>query len=278
MNNTRLCRVAFLTVLLTIGMATVSVAQQPPMPKTYHRSVLGDPTRIVLSCKNVIQSMAWWSRLGFTPTPGNTARPDSAITLADGQVVITLVKDNLPSPILMFASNDVRMLKDSLDSLRILTTYDVMGPTLGELRLRSPSGVHMAVRPSTMEPRIPTSGDSNIVCGKLTEISVDVADFPLSKEQRFWEVLDFSVERSGVKPYPFAVVTDGYVHIGLHEMRDIPSVAFTYFASNMVERIDRLKKSGITFVDEYKNAEGAVEHVYIESPDGQLVMLFTGNQ
>lgn len=238
--------------------------------------MLGQPTRIVLSCTDVIQSMAWWSRLGFTPTPGNTARPDSAITMADGQIVITLVRDYLPSPIIMFASSNIRMVKDSLDSLRIPVTFDVKGPTLGEVRLVSPSGVYMAVRPSASERRIPTSGDSNIVCGKFEEVSVSVTEFPLQKEIRFWTDLDFSIRKSGVSPYRFSIVTDGYLTVGLHEMRDIPSVGFTYFAADMKERIARLQKAGMIFSDEYKDQDGVVQHAYLTSPDGQLVMLFNG--
>lgn len=265
------------TMLTNVSNAQLdSQTVTPKAEPSYHLSVLGNPTRLVLSCKDVIQSMAWWAKLGFTPTPGNTGRPDSAITLADGQIVITLVKDPLPTPILMFATPNIRMLKDSLDSLGIGVTYDVQGPTLGELRLLSPSGVHLAVRPAATERRIPTTGDSNIVCGKLTEISVSVTDFPLKKEVRYWQMLDFSERKTGTQPYPFSVVTDGYLNIGLHELRDIPSIGITYFAPDMKDRIARLQKNGMTFIDEYKDDAGVLEHVYLASPDGQLVMLFNG--
>ena len=266
-----------LMLLVNDSFAQTSTEQSKvKADSSFRLSMLGNPTRLVLSCKDVIQSMAWWAKLGFTPTPGNTGRPDSAISLADGQIVITLVKDPLPTPILMFATPNIRMLKDSLDSLGIGVTYDVQGPTLGELRLLSPSGVHLAVRPSATERRTPTTGDSNIVCGKLTEISVSVTDFPLKKEVQYWTLLDFSERKVGTQPYPFSVITDGYINIGLHELRDIPSIGMTYFAPDMKDRIARLQKNGMTFIDEYKDSEGVLEHVYLASPDGQLVMLFNG--
>ena len=279
-NNRGLCTIVFVTMLMLLvndSFAQTSTEQSKvKADSSFRLSMLGNPTRLVLSCKDVIQSMAWWAKLGFTPTPGNTGRPDSAISLADGQVVITLVKDPLPTPILMFATPNIRMLKDSLDSLGIGVTYDVQGPTLGELRLLSPSGVHLAVRPSATERRTPTTGDSNIVCGKLTEISVSVTDFPLKKEVQYWTLLDFSERKVGTQPYPFSVITDGYINIGLHELRDIPSIGMTYFAPDMKDRIARLQKNGMTFIDEYKDSEGVLEHVYLASPDGQLVMLFNG--
>lgn len=276
--------VSVLAVVLHCTGSCIIVAQVPtattprPPDTTFQRSLLGESTRLVLSSKDVIQSMAWWSRVGFTPTPGNTSRPDSAITMSDGQLTITLVKDPLPTPILMFATPNIQMLKDSLDSLQIATTFDVRGPSFGELRLLSPSGLHMAVRPAASERRVPTSGDSNIVCGKFMELSVSVTDFPLKRERRYWETLDFSVRKASDKPYSYAIVTDGYIDIGLHEMRDIPSVGLTYFARDMKDRLRRLSMAGITFIDEYKDADGNVEHAYISSPDGQLIMLFTATE
>ncbi len=267
------------TVVLSIATLTTMASQQPTSPtqgRVPKPSILGEYTRVVLSCKNVVQSMAWWTRLGFTPLPDGNSRPDSAITLTDGQIIITLVKDALPSPILMFASADIRRLKDSLESMRVGVTFDVQGPTLRELRLLSPNGIHISVRPAPQERAHPLSKEPNTVCGMLTEISV--ATPYLKQEVQYWDILEFTTVQSGVAPYPFANVSDGKVTIGIHENRDIKSVAFTYFAPDMKERIDRLSKLGFTFIDEYKDQAGATEHAFLLSPDDQLVMLFTGDR
>jgi hypothetical protein len=176
----------------------------------------------------------------------------------------------------MFASSNMRVLKDTLDSMRVSNLFDVKGPTIGELRLTSPNGVHSAVRPSPSEHRDSLSGDSNAICGKLTELSIGAEQ--LMKEQRYWETLEFSVRRSALMPYPYAIMTDGFVNIGLHENRDISTVAFTYFALDMADRIERLRRSGMIFLEEMRNDAGMVEHAFLTSPDGQLVMLFTGDQ
>jgi hypothetical protein len=136
----------------------------------------------------------------------------------------------------------------------------------------------MAVRPAAEEKRVPASGDTNVICGAFTEVSLSVSEFPLKKEQAYWEMLEFSVKTSGVMPYPYATMTDGDVIVGLHELRDIPSIGLTYFAADMKDRIERLRKSGMDFSDEIKNDAGQTEHVYLTSPDGQLVMLFTGER
>lgn len=239
-------------------------------------SLLQNSTRVVLSCKNVVASMAWWTRLGFTPTADGMKRPDSAITLTDNQILLTLVKDSQPSPVLMFGVSNIRTVKDSLDSLRVPLKYDVEGPTLGEIRLQSPAGIFLAIRPSAQEPIIPVTGDSNSVCGRLTEFSVSTPS--LQQELKFWDKLSFTPVRSSMQPYPFSLVSDGHFTIGIHESRDIPSVALTFFAADMADRIERLKKQGITCSEELKSDAGITEHAFLTSPDGQFVLLFTGNQ
>lgn len=239
-------------------------------------SILGTPTRLVVSCKNVIESLTWWSRIGFRPAGVPSVRPDSAITLTDGQITITLIKDPLPLPILMYATDNIRGLKDSLEALQIATTSDVKGPSLGEVRLVSPNGVHLAVRPMIDEPYVPVIGDSNILCGKLTELSIGTSY--IKREVTFWEKLEFTSKRSGTTPYNFNLMTDGTITVGMHENREIPSLSLTYFAKDMRERIDRLRKSGITFTEEIPAADGTIGNVIMESPEGMRVMLFEGEQ
>lgn len=266
------CVLSLFLVLTTSCVAQTQDAA--PLPK--QASLLGAQTRLVLSCKNVIESLTWWSRIGFRPAGVTSSRPDSVITLTDGQVTITLIKDPLPSPIMMFASANIKALKDSLDQLEIATTVDVKGPTLGEIRLVSPNGVHIAVRPGIDEPMIPMPGDSNMICGKLTELSVGTSY--IKREVTFWEKLNFTTKRSGKEPYPFHLLTDGSTVVGLHENRDIPTLSLTYFAKDMRERIDRLRKSGITFSEEIPAADGAVANVIMLSPEGTRVQLFEGEQ
>ncbi|NQW29916.1 MAG: hypothetical protein HQ472_05330 [Ignavibacteria bacterium] len=234
-------------------------------------NILGRATRLVLSCKDVIKNMSWWSRIGFVPM-GAMDRPDSAMTLSDGQIVITLIKDPLPSPIVMFSTKDIRQLKDTLNELGIPITYDLKGPSYGEIRLISPNGVHLAVRSEQDEPVQRTTGEDNVITGKLTELSIGAAY--LQREQQFWQTLGMVVTKSSLMPYPFANVNDGTIEIGLHENRDILTLAITYHSPDMKERIDRLKKSGIKFFEEIPSDDNVIENAILHSPDGQIVYMF----
>lgn len=264
-------RIIFCLIVATVCVGTISAQT----PTTVGNSILGAPTRLVLSSKDVLSSLTWWSRLGFLPT-GAPTRIDSAVTLTDGQVVITLTKESLPSPIVMYSAPNIKKVKDTLDALGVSTTHDVKGPTYSEIRLVSPNGVHLAVRPRTDEPLMPVSGDSNRLCGKLTELSIGTGF--LKRERTFWEMIDLTVKREGREPYPFALMTDGILTIGLHENRDIPTLSLTYFAENMAQRLENIRAAGIELSSEELTPEGSAGSAVLTSPEGQRVMLFSGRQ
>jgi len=266
-------------ILATVAVLALSASllqSQVTDPTMMSTSILGTPTRLVISCKDVIQSMAWWTRVGFLPVPTPMSRPDSAITLSDGQLLITLTKEALPTPIIMYSTDKMKGLKDSLDKMEVPTTYDVQGPTYSEIRLVSPNGVHIAVRSREGEPIIPVTGDSNRICGKNTELSIGTGY--LKREQTFWEKLGYNVKRSGKEPYHFALMTDGVHTIGFHENRDILQLTFTYFAENMGDRLDAIKAAGIAMEDEALTPEGRIGSAVLTSPEGQKIFLFQGNQ
>lgn len=258
-------------LVIALGFVTFGGAEA-----TAGTSLLGTPTRLVMSCKDVITSLTWWSRLGFLPVEGKEGKLDSAVTLTDGQLNITLTSQSLPSPIIMFRTENIKALKDTLDVLEIETTNDVDGPSFGELRLLSPNGIHIAVRATGRESLLPVSGDSNRLCGKNTELSIGTGF--LKRETTYWETLGFAFKRQSREPYPFALMTDTEVTIGMHENRDITVLTLTYFAENMSERIKNIKAAGIQLDDQALKEEAKVNSAMLTSPDGQRVFLFTGNQ
>jgi len=238
---------------------------------------IGMPTRLVLSTNDVIQSMAWWSRLGFSPVHRQGDKADSCISLTDGQIVLSLVKISQPTPVLMFRTPKMLGLKDTLEYLGMTVNVDVKGPTFGEIRFRSPADVFLAIRSEADEPLLPLNGKENIVCGKLTELSIGTS-FAIGRERKFWETMGWQFKRGGSTPYNYALMSDGVVTLGIHEERDIPSLSLTYFATDMEDRILRLRKSGIVIFEELPSEEGRVANCIVQSPEGMRIQLFEGMQ
>lgn len=119
--------------------------------------------------------------------------------------------------------------------------------------------------------------------GNRAEISLSVTN--LSVSLTFYDKLGFIRVDGGEKPYPWAVVSDGRFHLGLHQ-RAFVSPTLSYFALHMLsERMIRLTKLGVG-LDSIQKVQpnrglqiserlGMLKHVIaeFESPEGQRVLL-----
>jgi hypothetical protein len=247
-----------------------TLVERPPAERA--ASIIGQHTRLVMSSKDLLQSMAWWTRMGFTPRKLAGERADSAITLSDGQVTITLVSASQPSPIIAYRCANLSRLKEQLDSLLIGVNVDLQGPTYRELRFRSPGGVHVAARLAAIEPDIAPTKEPNPLCGELKEYSTSVAS--VTQEKQWWADLGFAPTKQATKPYPFVNMADKACEIGIHQDRDIANMALTYFMPDMEVRIERLKNAGMKPIEEIPTSDKRIANAIFQSPDGQLVFLF----
>ncbi len=259
-----------LAVLALVAIVATPLAAQTT--SAFPTPIVGSHTRVLISTKDLLNSMAWWTRMGFSPQPIASEKTDSAITLSDGQVVITLVKTSMPSPVIIYRSANIKRCKEQLDSLAMAITFDIAGPSYAEIRLRSPNSVYIAVRPDGIEPPLKATGAMNPVCGDLTEYSM--AAVRLAPEVAWWKDLGLSTVKVDSTVYPFVNMGDGTHEIGIHENKDIPSLALTYFMPDMEQRIDRLKKQGTTPIEEIPAADNRIANAIFRSPEGQLVFLF----
>jgi hypothetical protein len=253
-------------VLLMCMAASLATAQPQG-----NAGILGTYARIQVAVADLPQSMAWYARLGFFPVKGGE-KSDSVLTVSDNQTLLTLTTSKVPSPVVVFRNDNLKALYDTLQALGVRVQADLAGPTYRELRLTSPAGIYILVRPSTVEPALAISNSENIMCGRLTELSINVQQ--IRQELNWWTELGFSITRQGTEPYIFGYVSDGALTLSFHVNKEIPSLALTYFAKDMEQRIDRIKKSGISAIDEIPTADNRIANAIFKSDDGQLIMLF----
>lgn len=263
------------SLLVVVTCIVLSAAQAWSQAPSKGASVLGVQTRLIIPVIDLLSSVTWYSRLGWSPTNEAGARTDSTVTMTDGQVRAMITTSRLPATIITFATKNIIAVKDTLDSLRIAQNVDMKGPTYGEIRIKSPNGIYVMVRTSVDEPEIVPENKENPICGFNTEFSIGVVS--LKSEVQWWESLGFTQVKGGMLPYPFAVMSDGRIRIGLHEDKDIPSLAITYYAKDMEQRIDRLKKTGITIDEEIPTPDNRLGNIILRSMDGQLIFMFEGD-
>jgi hypothetical protein len=271
-NASRMIGISAVAVSVVVAVMFIAPSTTPTANAKTEMSTLGAPSHVQLTVSDLIASMAWYAKIGFSPITGPETRPDSILYLSDGQIVLSLVKGSAPSPLLVFRADNLRALRDSLDELEIASGFTLRGPTYAELQLTSPSGVPISVRLATEQDSIEMKSTPNPVCGPIGELSISTPSMP--NERTFWELLGWQQVDANDIPYPFTVMSDGKVKIGIHQGLDLPGLAITYFSSDAEERVQRLSAMGMTFEPDMVSEATKHENAVLKSPDGQLVFVF----
>lgn len=107
--------------------------------------------------------------------------------------------------------------------------------------------------------------------GRFLEISVHAPDVLTSLE--FYEQLGFSQATTGEAwPYPYAVVTDGRLAIGLHERELQQSPLLSFVLPDLYEHLGALEGLGIEILNRRLGSDIFNEATFA-TPGGQLVRL-----
>ncbi len=107
--------------------------------------------------------------------------------------------------------------------------------------------------------------------GRFLEVSVHAPDVLASLE--FYERLGFSQTTTGEAwPYPYAVVTDGRLGIGLHERELAQSPLLAFVLPDLYGHLEALENHGLEILSRRLGGD-VFNEVTIATPGGQLLRL-----
>lgn len=106
--------------------------------------------------------------------------------------------------------------------------------------------------------------------GRFLEVSLATPDIQASLD--FYVKLGFSQAEAGdAWPHPYAVVTDGRIHLGLHQAV-IPTPSMTFVKPDLLKQLDILESLGVEF--EFRRLGNDVfNEVGWFDPSGQMIRL-----
>ena len=106
--------------------------------------------------------------------------------------------------------------------------------------------------------------------GRFLEFSLATPDIQASLD--FYVRLGFSQAQVGdTWPHPYAVVTDGRIHLGLHQA-NIPAPSMTFVKQDLLKQLEALEERGVEF--EFRRLGNDVfNEVGWFDPSGQLIRL-----
>jgi len=207
---------------------------------------------IAMATPRLAESLLFYQGLGFVLIK-QTDRPQPSARLTDGVVVIDVMEG-------VFASPQLHYYKPR------------PGPEGQEAAVADPSGVTMVVYHFPVPAKIAGfDAVSTSKMGRFSELSIGTGD--LKASMKYWEKMGFKVATSSEVPYPWAVMSDGSITVGLQKKGESAGAGLTYSAADMAGRIAALKKAGYRFSNETMNAEGKVGFATLTGPGGERIYL-----
>jgi predicted enzyme related to lactoylglutathione lyase len=225
---------------------------------------LGDYVEIETVVDDVVEALAFYERHGF--------RQAGAGVVTDGSINLRL-RDRARAgghagPALSYAGGDLTAL-EGLDGVERDGDSAI---------LVDPNGLRIVVSERKSDVPMPAGDPLNRTpishFGKFGEFSIPCRDRDAAI--RFWEKLGFENIYAPTEPYPFAILNDGLIILGLHQTTDFSAPTITYFAGDMADRIARLKQAGLAVTDMPPEVDGRIVNATFNGPGGQPFFLFQG--
>ena len=112
----------------------------------------------------------------------------------------------------------------------------------------------------------------NPVCGAFSEFAIPCSN--LDSAMTWWKAVGFEVlleEYGGAEPY--AILSDGFQVLGIHQTEEFDYNAITYFWPDASAAIAKIEAAGLP--SDEMPAEWAGKHAVLNSPEGQKFNIFS---
>ena len=242
-------RYKFLLAIIFSGFSIVSFSQ----------TKLGEVASIYVTSPDLDSSIALYEKIGFPKISANVM-PAPWAQVSDGSLLIMLRKDSVKYTGLTYYTKNIESTVAQLEKNGIVF---IQKPNEEDLIkryfFRSPDGLNIMLASNVglfkqptgitmlnMNPIALRSEDKypNKDCGAFGEFCHPVTD--LDSSIKYWKKLGFEVKTQMTQPYPWAILSDGLMLIGLHQTKNFSYPAVTYFGLNTEKRIQDLKGKGVT--------------------------------
>lgn len=241
---------------------------------------LGKAVQINIGISNLGRSLAFYDGLGFHKIE-DSLQPYPWARLTDGQNLILLNQDGNIYIGLVYFSNDAARRVADLERQGIqFIQRRVLEGKLQMAVFIGPGGLVVGLLNQNPKGMPKPPGWPITRCGAFGEFGIAVADYQVAAA--FWHDLGFSTLHESDEPYPWGILSDTYLSLGLHQTDNyggeagFSGPALTYYAVDMADRLELLKKDGYELTNEMPGAGGRIAHGILHGPDGELFFLHEG--
>jgi len=274
----RFAKIFFMKRLLFIAFAFLVLQHASAQSK------LGDVACVYITTPNLDSSFALYEKLGFSKTGANDF-PVPWMQVSDGSLIIMMRKDATPYIGLTYYAADVDKVAAQLEKDSIVFTQKPKeGDLIKRYYFKSPDGFNIILASNLGGFKQPTGKTlinmnqadfntedkyPNKQCGAFGEFALPVKD--VNASLAFWKKLGFTTKMVMKEPYPYTIITDGLMILGLHQTDHFNYPAVTYFGINTQKRIQQLKEKGL---QNFSDMQGK-NNVVLKTWEGQHFFIFS---
>jgi len=237
--------------------------------------MLGRFLEVSIHAPDVLESLAFYERLGFTQAPvGETwSHPYGVVT--DGRLFIGLHKYEFPSPALTFVQPDLMRNLERLEAAGIELAFRRVGTDVfNEAGFTDPDGQMVALLEARTFSPPQRAGHPVSRLGWFEEVALPVRALDPARE--FWERLGFVAAEESEEPYPRAGLTSDSLDLGLWCTAQLERPTLVFVEPDMAERIERLRSAGTGFAPSLPRRLDPERNALLVAPEGTPLLLMTG--
>ena len=225
---------------------------------------------------DVLASLSFYERLGFTQATTGEAWPYPYAVVTDGRLAIGLHQQELSqSPLLAFVLPDLGQHLGALEAAGVEVRDRRLGSDVfNEASFEAPGGQLIRLLEARTYSPVPRAPGDTTRLGWFEEIALPVPDVELSR--RFWERLGFVPAEEGVEPYPHLGLTSDTLNVALLQPGTFARPALTFMDEAMPERIAALAAAGFEFARRPPGNSDPARLAFLIAPEGTQLLLATG--
>jgi len=237
--------------------------------------MLGRFLEVSVHAPDILASLAFYERLGFTQASVGEAWPHPYAVVTDGRLAIGLHQYEFPSPSLTFVQPDLMHRLDALEALGIDLAFRKVGTDVfNEAGFTDPDGQMIALLEARTFSPPQRAGHDTTRLGWFEEFAMPVRD--LAASSTFWDRLGFVAAEQVEEPYPRVGLTSDSLNIGLWRTSQLDRPALVFLEADMPERIARLRESGTGFSQGLPRMLDPADSALLVAPEGTHLLLMTG--
>lgn len=236
--------------------------------------MLGRFLEFSVHAPEILESLAFYERLGFTQcSVGDVwAHPYAVVT--DGRLCIGLHAYDFPSPALTFVQPDLMRHVEAVEERGIEMSFRKFGTDVfNEAGFTDPGGQMIAMLEARTFSPPERQGHETSRLGWFEEVALPVHD--LRRVAAFWQSMGFIPAEESDEPFPRIALTSDSLNVALLQGGPLGVPALLFIEEDMPERIAGLTDAGIGFSRRLPRALDPRRNALLEAPEGTLLLLLT---